>query len=498
MQQTFPCPKCGAQNDIGYRFCGNCGEGFEYRCANCNALVEPTHATCPYCHKELPWETQAQREFLSRENTGPNHEQMKALRTTFRGLGLYSDEQIGKVVPLLRLSGDELLLFVMKDNRGTRERLWVGTNKAVYSLIGKKRTSWIYMQAEAIARVEGSVSIYYSNGKVVELGGDERPEVKREAAAAIMQLVKLVNPSIRVFERDYSEKQKTLKEKVASEPSNPSNYFELGQFLVRKKEELNRWLSSEEGEYEDEEKDDFLVFHKEDEETIYVKECYLKAVALGLSDPVEKGIAHYYLGFGSGYVYDKARDSARRLYHLEEAASELNIVLKSNPEDIPALGRLGSVYAMLGKEREASRIRALAEEIEIRRELKAAPPSSTKNRLQDRTGISFEQKCLELLEKMGFTCRRTATTGDGGIDIVAISNQPLFKGTYIVQCKNWKNPAGEPPVRDLYGVVASENANKGILITSSSFTAAAQNFAKGKNIELIDGDQLEQLIQEPD
>jgi len=155
--------------------------------------------------------------------------------------------------------------------------------------------------------------------------------------------------------------------------------------------------------------------------------------------------------------------------------------------------RLAHIYGVLGKKREQGKMLALAEEIKARKGLQAAPPLA-KNDVQEKTGICFEEKCLKLLEKLEFTCRRTAITGDGGVDIVATSNQPLFSGIYIVQCKNWKNPVGEPPVRDLYGVVASENANKGILITSSTFTEAAQNFARGKNIELIDGTQLEQLI----
>ena len=50
------------------------------------------------------------------------------------------------------------------------------------------------------------------------------------------------------------------------------------------------------------------------------------------------------------------------------------------------------------------------------------------------------------------------------------------------------------PVRELYGVVVSEEANKGILITSSQFTQSAIEFAKEKRIELIDGEQLDKLI----
>jgi hypothetical protein len=115
------------------------------------------------------------------------------------------------------------------------------------------------------------------------------------------------------------------------------------------------------------------------------------------------------------------------------------------------------------------------------------PPNVTK-------GILFEQECKAVLEKMGFSCETTKISGDGGIDLIARSNKPLISGIYIIQCKDWKNrPVGEKEIRDLYGTVTSERANKGILITTSYFTKAALSFAQGKNIELIDGDRLNKL-----
>lgn len=110
-------------------------------------------------------------------------------------------------------------------------------------------------------------------------------------------------------------------------------------------------------------------------------------------------------------------------------------------------------------------------------------------------GYEFESFISKLLSKMGFIVEGTPLSGDNGIDIIAYSNAPMYKGKYIVQCKNWTGTVGEPVIRDLYGVVLSNNANKGILITNSFFTQNALKFAEGKNIELIDGDALNQLIQ---
>lgn len=110
------------------------------------------------------------------------------------------------------------------------------------------------------------------------------------------------------------------------------------------------------------------------------------------------------------------------------------------------------------------------------------------------TGIEFEHLCAELLQKLNFQVETTKASGDGGIDIVAYSNEPIFKGKYIVQCKRYSGTVGEPILRDLYGVITSERANKGILMTTGQFTAAAASFAKDKPIELIDGDGILSLL----
>ena len=110
------------------------------------------------------------------------------------------------------------------------------------------------------------------------------------------------------------------------------------------------------------------------------------------------------------------------------------------------------------------------------------------------SGVEFERTCQALIERMGFDAETTKASGDGGIDIVATSNQPLIAGKYVIQCKRYSGNVGEPIVRDLYGVVSSERANKGVLMTTGTFTASARSFAQGKQLELIDGPAMEKLL----
>jgi restriction system protein len=50
-------------------------------------------------------------------------------------------------------------------------------------------------------------------------------------------------------------------------------------------------------------------------------------------------------------------------------------------------------------------------------------------------------------------------------------------------------------VRDLYGTVMNEGANRGILITTASFGPDAYEFAKDKPISLVDGANLLVMLQ---
>ncbi len=112
------------------------------------------------------------------------------------------------------------------------------------------------------------------------------------------------------------------------------------------------------------------------------------------------------------------------------------------------------------------------------------------------SGVEFEKVCQQLVENMGFETETTKASGDGGIDLIAYNHQPLLSGKYIIQCKRYSGSVGEPIIRDLYGVVMSERANKGILMTTGTFTKSAIGFADGKPIELIDGVVMQNLLSE--
>jgi restriction system protein len=113
---------------------------------------------------------------------------------------------------------------------------------------------------------------------------------------------------------------------------------------------------------------------------------------------------------------------------------------------------------------------------------------------------SLSWKEFETLVAEGFRCRgfdvenRGGSGPDGGIDLV------LRRGheKSLVQCKQWRaRQVGVSIIRELYGVMAAESAAGGHVVTSGSFTKDAAQFAQGRNIELVDGAHLDQLLREP-
>ena len=89
----------------------------------------------------------------------------------------------------------------------------------------------------------------------------------------------------------------------------------------------------------------------------------------------------------------------------------------------------------------------------------------------------------------------TQASRDGGVDAVAFDPDPIRGGKIVIQAKRYTNTVGVSAVRDLYGTVINEGANKGILITTSDYGADSYNFAKGKPLTLLNGGHLLFLLE---
>jgi restriction system protein len=113
----------------------------------------------------------------------------------------------------------------------------------------------------------------------------------------------------------------------------------------------------------------------------------------------------------------------------------------------------------------------------------------------------FETVVLDLLHRMGYgtsreDLQRVGGVGDGGIDGV-ISLDRLGLEKVYVQAKRWQGSVGRPEVQAFYGALAGQRANKGVFITTSTFTQQAIEFARSvERIVLVDGEKLAGLMME--
>jgi len=111
----------------------------------------------------------------------------------------------------------------------------------------------------------------------------------------------------------------------------------------------------------------------------------------------------------------------------------------------------------------------------------------------------FEHLIRQVFEKEfsseGGEVKITQASRDGGVDAVVFDPDPIRGGKIIIQAKRYTNAVGVSAVRDLYGTILNEGANKGILVTTANYGPDAYEFAKDKPITLLSGNELLYLLQ---
>ena len=109
-------------------------------------------------------------------------------------------------------------------------------------------------------------------------------------------------------------------------------------------------------------------------------------------------------------------------------------------------------------------------------------------------GLQFERFCQTLLEAMEYEVEHTGQSGDRGVDLKAVRQQPIGSQTLVIQCKHQESVSAEVVIQIL-GMVNATNVNQGLVITTGSFTADAKKFAEENlTIEIIDGLKLAELV----
>jgi restriction system protein len=110
----------------------------------------------------------------------------------------------------------------------------------------------------------------------------------------------------------------------------------------------------------------------------------------------------------------------------------------------------------------------------------------------------FEQLIRQVFGQVfsarGGEVKVTQASRDGGVDAVAFDPDPIGGGKIVIQAKRYTRTVGVSAVRDLYGTVMNEGANKGILVTTADYGPDAYAFAAGKPLTLLSGANLLHLL----
>lgn len=121
-------------------------------------------------------------------------------------------------------------------------------------------------------------------------------------------------------------------------------------------------------------------------------------------------------------------------------------------------------------------------------------------RLSGISATGFEKLCQRILRESGFVqVQVMGRSGDGGIDGKGVVRIGGFLSFHVIfQCKKYTRSVSVKEVRDFRGAMIGR-ADKGLLITTGTFTKAARIEASRDGappIDLIDGEQLAEKMKE--
>jgi HJR/Mrr/RecB family endonuclease len=112
----------------------------------------------------------------------------------------------------------------------------------------------------------------------------------------------------------------------------------------------------------------------------------------------------------------------------------------------------------------------------------------------------FEELIAELLDSKGYKVELTKQTRDGGYDILALTYDNGMPLKYLVECKKYKKDkkVGIDIVRSFSDVINRQQANKGIIFTTSYFTEGVRKRQQENPyfLELKDHEDIITWVQE--
>jgi restriction system protein len=93
----------------------------------------------------------------------------------------------------------------------------------------------------------------------------------------------------------------------------------------------------------------------------------------------------------------------------------------------------------------------------------------------------FEHYCAAVLRERKWDARVTPASGDQGVDIVADKRGLRI----VIQCKKYSKPVGNRAVQEIVAGIAHLDAQRGVVVTTSGYTASAIRLAASNEVLLL-------------
>lgn len=106
------------------------------------------------------------------------------------------------------------------------------------------------------------------------------------------------------------------------------------------------------------------------------------------------------------------------------------------------------------------------------------------------SGVEFEERLAVLFGALGYEVRRLGGTGDFGADLLVESDAVLC----AVQAKRYSSSVGIEAVQQVIGARRYYGADEAMVVTNSSFTAAAATLAAADGVRLVERRELIRLF----
>lgn len=118
--------------------------------------------------------------------------------------------------------------------------------------------------------------------------------------------------------------------------------------------------------------------------------------------------------------------------------------------------------------------------------------SQSIQKIRNLTWQQFEFHVGEAYREKGYVVAETPKGADGGVDLILRKDGEKT----FVQCKHWKlYKVGVGKVRELLGSMVAGDADHGVLVATGTFTVSAIQFARQNGIKLVQGEDIECMVQ---